>query len=536
MCPCHRRIEGHRSHSSDGGNAPLQAGCNPGCQSPDLLPVFRPTAMNTAEIYQRRLNRYVTAMRNEKPDCVPIRPFVAEFTAKYAGFTNQEVTHDYDKAFAAARKCASLFDWDAVVGNMVYVWTGLTQALTTRYYAIPGIDIPASSGFQYLEPSEDNAFMREDEYDHLIDDPDGFPVQRLAAAHLARGAGPGRTRHLARQSGADQGHHGHVPVLQRLRRSTCTPHPRVRHRVRHLRHPQGAVRHHRRQTARLHRPDHGHGGTTGQGAGGLRGAHAPPVSRGAGHRRRAEAGAHRLLDAPRLRAVHHPGAVRLALLADPQADHRGFVGARAPDAVLCRRQLELSPRFLRRTARQQHRLSCGPRRHVRGPPQDRPQVLPERRHSQHSAELRHAGRGAGLLQTHHRRSGRGRRLHHGRQRDHAGRHLHREHDRPHRFHPRIRQSIPPRGIRHSRARCGRATARMPPPCTRLRPSRRPAKRRAPSCHGRKKRPSCPQPSKTNRCSNASGPKPTPRPICSSISACCHSDIRFFPNPIPADPP
>ena len=74
-------------------------------------------------------------------------------------------------AFAAARTCASLFDWDAVVGNMVYVWTGLTQALTTRYYAVPGIDVPAKSGFQYLEPSEGNEFMREDEYDHLIDDP-----------------------------------------------------------------------------------------------------------------------------------------------------------------------------------------------------------------------------------------------------------------------------------------------------------------------------------------------------------------------------
>ena len=130
--------------------------------------------MNTREIYQRRLSRYLTAMRNGKPDCVPIRPFVAEFTAKVAGYTNQEVTHDYDKAFAAARTCANLFDWDAVVGNMVYVWTGLTQALTTRYYAIPGIDLPASSGFQYLEPAEGHEFMRADEYDHLIDDPTGF--------------------------------------------------------------------------------------------------------------------------------------------------------------------------------------------------------------------------------------------------------------------------------------------------------------------------------------------------------------------------
>ncbi|RLG93094.1 hypothetical protein DRO29_07960, partial [Candidatus Bathyarchaeota archaeon] len=95
--------------------------------------------------YQERLNRYVTAMRNEKPDCIPIRPFVAEFVAKYAGYTCQEVTHDYRKAFQAVLKCARDFDWDAMVPNMVYVWTGLTQALGLKYYAIPGIDVPPNT-------------------------------------------------------------------------------------------------------------------------------------------------------------------------------------------------------------------------------------------------------------------------------------------------------------------------------------------------------------------------------------------------------
>lgn len=126
------------------------------------------------KLYSERLARYVTAMRNEKPDKIPIRPFVAEFTSKYAGFTAQEVTHDFNIAFTAARKCAADFDWDAVVGNMVYVWTGLTQAIGLKYYAIPGIDIPADTGFQYREPGEDNAFMKEDEYDQLIDDPTAF--------------------------------------------------------------------------------------------------------------------------------------------------------------------------------------------------------------------------------------------------------------------------------------------------------------------------------------------------------------------------
>ncbi|MFC1724150.1 uroporphyrinogen decarboxylase family protein [candidate division KSB1 bacterium] len=126
------------------------------------------------KLYKVRLNRYLTAMQNEKPDMIPIRPFAAEFTAKYAGFTCQEVTHDFNIAFEAVRKCAADFDWDAVVGNMVYVWTGLTQAIGLKYYGIPGIDIPPDIGFQYVEPDEENAYMKADEYDQLIEDPTGF--------------------------------------------------------------------------------------------------------------------------------------------------------------------------------------------------------------------------------------------------------------------------------------------------------------------------------------------------------------------------
>jgi len=131
-------------------------------------------AADMEQRYAERLHRYVTAMRNEKADRIPIRPFVAEFTATYAGYTCQEVTHDYAKAFDAARKCAADFDWDAVVGNMVYVWTGLTEAIGLKYYGVPGISVPPDKGFQYREPSEQDAHMRSDEYGQLIEDPTGF--------------------------------------------------------------------------------------------------------------------------------------------------------------------------------------------------------------------------------------------------------------------------------------------------------------------------------------------------------------------------
>ena len=125
-------------------------------------------------LYHQRLSRYLTAMRNGQPDRVPIRPLAAEITAKYSGFTCQQVTHDYHMAFEAVIRCCRDFDWDAAVPNMVYVWTGLTQAIGLRYYGVPGIDVGPEVAFQYREPAEQHAFMKREEYDELIDDPTRF--------------------------------------------------------------------------------------------------------------------------------------------------------------------------------------------------------------------------------------------------------------------------------------------------------------------------------------------------------------------------
>jgi hypothetical protein len=144
------------------------------------------------ELYAARLNRYVTAMRNGMPDRVPLRPFAAEITARHAGFTCQQVTHDYNMAFEAVIRCCKDYDWDAVVSNMVYVWTGLTQAAGLRYYGVPGIDVPPDVAFQYREPAEQDAFMKREEYDELIEDPVRFLYEtwlpRVSTEVSAKGA------------------------------------------------------------------------------------------------------------------------------------------------------------------------------------------------------------------------------------------------------------------------------------------------------------------------------------------------------------
>jgi hypothetical protein len=136
--------------------------------------IASPASKSTDQLYAERLTRYVTAMRNGAPDQVPMRPFAAEVTARHAGFTCQEVSHDYNKAFEAVIRCCKDYDWDAVVPNMVYVWTGLTENLGLRYYGVPGIHVEPDVAFQYREPAENDAYMKREEYDEFIDDPVRF--------------------------------------------------------------------------------------------------------------------------------------------------------------------------------------------------------------------------------------------------------------------------------------------------------------------------------------------------------------------------
>ena len=144
-------------------------------------------------LYQERLKRFATAMRNEKPDRVPIRPFVAETVAVYAGYTCQDVTQDYNLAFDALLKCAKDFDWDATVPNMVYLWAGIPQSTGTKYYAYPGVQIPPNTGFQYIEPPEDEAFMRAEDYDAFIEDPFAFLANTWLPRTTSTIQGPGKS-------------------------------------------------------------------------------------------------------------------------------------------------------------------------------------------------------------------------------------------------------------------------------------------------------------------------------------------------------
>lgn len=132
---------------------------------------------NAESKYKQRLNRYVTGMFNEKPDRIPIRLFSEEFSAKYCGYNNYDVAVDLDLQFDVNRKFAVETGIDAVPTNSIVNWFGMQKALGWNGITFPGIGISPDAVNQWSEPTtEEDAFLKANEYDEFIDDPTAFLV------------------------------------------------------------------------------------------------------------------------------------------------------------------------------------------------------------------------------------------------------------------------------------------------------------------------------------------------------------------------
>ena len=132
----------------------------------------------TEQLYHERLSRYREAMNGGVPDRVPIRFLYQEAAARCVGYTNQQVSCDYDLAFEATRLAAEAMGNDAVMLNAVWSNYGVAKSAGWRYLHVPGVDIGLASNNQFSEPADHEPFLRESEYDEFTDDPTAFLVSK----------------------------------------------------------------------------------------------------------------------------------------------------------------------------------------------------------------------------------------------------------------------------------------------------------------------------------------------------------------------
>jgi hypothetical protein len=148
----------------------------------------------TRDLYQQRLNRYVTAMYNDKPDRIPLRIFAEEFAAKYCGYSNYEVAVNHELQFDINRRFAVETGIDAIQTNSVVNWFGMQKAIGWDGITFPGIGLSVDDVNQWSEPTtEEEAFLKAGEYEEFIDDPTAFLVSKWFSRftrHINPSGGP----------------------------------------------------------------------------------------------------------------------------------------------------------------------------------------------------------------------------------------------------------------------------------------------------------------------------------------------------------
>ncbi len=132
-------------------------------------PGVRFASPEAAAGYTTRVKRLSDAIRLGKPDRVPVTPFLGEFVATYAGYTQKEITYDAVKAIDAAKRCTLELDFDAKTAAARpdgRVW----EILDNKQRNWPGRDMPDNGSPQFIE----REYMKADEYDAFILDETNF--------------------------------------------------------------------------------------------------------------------------------------------------------------------------------------------------------------------------------------------------------------------------------------------------------------------------------------------------------------------------
>lgn len=166
-----------------------------------------------SETYRRRSERIQAAVRLKEPDRVPVLASYDYFTARHCGLTAYEYLFDYEKAIAAAVKTSVDFGYDTGAGlnslgalpltlaflnesdGLVSRWVNgpVHDILGVRYARFPGRELSQDSPFQFIGEE----YMKRDEYDNLIADPQRFIAEKLLPRSLRSLEKPTSSRAMA---------------------------------------------------------------------------------------------------------------------------------------------------------------------------------------------------------------------------------------------------------------------------------------------------------------------------------------------------
>ncbi len=126
------------------------------------------------EKYRKRAQRLEDVIKLKKPNRVPIDVRPGYYPAHYTGITAREVMYDYDKAYQAFKRFNEEFDIDYIVSPGKVGSGPLLELMDYKVYNWAGHGTGENISYQCIE----REYMKEDEYDDLINDPSDYFIRR----------------------------------------------------------------------------------------------------------------------------------------------------------------------------------------------------------------------------------------------------------------------------------------------------------------------------------------------------------------------
>ncbi len=123
-----------------------------------------------------RKKRLDNAMNLQKPDRVPVAPLVIHYyPTRIRGISNREAMYNTEKMIEAWKEATIRHNWDAAVPLGSLRPARPLEILCMKQFKWPGGGLPDDQPFQWVE----GEYVKQDEYDELLADPEGFAVKKL---------------------------------------------------------------------------------------------------------------------------------------------------------------------------------------------------------------------------------------------------------------------------------------------------------------------------------------------------------------------
>jgi hypothetical protein len=120
------------------------------------------------QAYAARVQGMIDAIKLKKPERVPVSANVHFYSARHSGLTKKEAMYDYQKMADALKKFHEDFQPDFQVKPVAPA--KVFELLDLKFIEWPGQNLPEEMPWQYREAE----YMKPDEYDALLADPEGY--------------------------------------------------------------------------------------------------------------------------------------------------------------------------------------------------------------------------------------------------------------------------------------------------------------------------------------------------------------------------